>query len=124
MNWSELPEFTGIDLQDTWVLSWAHEGNQLTFQLEASIWPNSEYYELPKVNGYTCYKPAKLTFKEFRIINGILSMSDVKPAIGADGEKDYGSIDNLEVGKDRYCIYGEFGCVEIVGGVMLFAIET
>ena len=47
--------FKGIDLNDSFVLSWYQGTNELTFELEASIWPESTYYEKPKPNEHTCY---------------------------------------------------------------------
>ena len=52
MNWEELEIFKGIDLNDSFVLSWRKEPNEVIFELEASIWPESEYYEEPKKDGH------------------------------------------------------------------------
>ena len=62
MNWDKMEMFKGIDLNDTFILSWRRNGSELRFDVEASIWPESKYYEAPKPDEYTCYKPAILTF--------------------------------------------------------------
>ena len=92
--------FKGIDLNDSFVLSWSNKGNELVFHVEVSIWPESKFYESPKKDEYTCYKPAVLTFKNFNEINGLLEMGQVKPSIDPDGEKDYGNIDALQKNSD------------------------
>ena len=48
MDWTQIELFKGIDLNDSFVLNWAHEDSQLCFELEASIWPESDYYFKPK----------------------------------------------------------------------------
>jgi len=124
MNWKELKEFSGIDLNDSFVLSWNHDCNNLVFELVASIWPDSKHYEQPKNNEYTCYKPAKLSFNNFVVLSGLLEMSDVTPFTDADNEKDYGNIDSLVSNDSGYTVEGEFGEVSISGGSMRFEIET
>ena len=124
MNWNELPEFKGIDLQDSWVMSWRYSDSRLSFVLEASIWPGSEHYETPKVNAHTCYKPAKLIFEEVSGIKGLLKMSEVRPSLDPNGEKDFGNIEDLETKTNGFRISGEFGTVELVGGKMRFEVGT
>jgi len=65
MDWTQIELFKGIDLNDSFILSWVHEDDQLTFDLEASIWPESKYYTTPKEDEYTCYRKATLSFKGF-----------------------------------------------------------
>ena len=124
MNWQDLTDFTGIDLNDSFVLSWSQDHEQLVFELEASIWPNSKHYEPPKKNEYTCYKPAKLTFNNFTELSGLLPMEDVRPSTDANNELDYGNIDHLETNDQGYKVSGDFGDVVICGGSMRFEIGT
>ena len=115
--------FKGIDLNDSFVLSWQRGTNEITFELEASIWPESKYYEKPKTNEHTCYKPAILSFKNIKELNGLLEINQVKPATDAEGEKDYGNIDNLEKNNKGFLAEGEFGSVLIIGGEISFEIK-
>ena len=115
--------FKGIDLNDSFVLSWHQGTNELTFELEASIWPESTYYEKPKPNEHTCYKSAILSFKNFNELSGLLELNQVKAATDASGEKDYGNIDNLEENNNGFLVEGEFGKVSIVGGEISFEIK-
>ncbi len=116
--------FKGIDLNDSFVLSWHQGENELTFGLEASIWPESRYYEKPKPNEYTCYKPAILLFKNFKELNGLLELNQVKVVTDASGEKDYGNIDNLEENNNGFLVEGDFGSVSITGGEISFEIKN
>ena len=115
--------FKGIDLNDSFVLSWRKEPNEVVFELEASIWPESEYYEEPKKDEYTCYKPARLSIKNTKEIKGLKEMNQVNPSTDITGEKDYGNIDAMHKSKDGFYIEGEFGLVSIVGGEIQFEIK-
>ena len=79
-----------IDLNDSFVLSWSLGTDELAFEVEASIWPDSKYYDKPKKNEYTCYKPARLLFKYVKEVNGLLEMAQVTPSTDAKSQKDYG----------------------------------
>ena len=123
MNWNEMEIFKGIDLNDSFVLSWRSERNELSFDVEASIWPESRYFESPKTDEYTCYKLAVLTFKNVKGIKGLLEMSQVKPSVDPNGEKDYGNIDALQENNDGFLLEGDFGSVSIIGGEINFEIN-
>ena len=123
MNWNEIEIFKGIDLNDSFVLSWSRRTNELIFEVEASIWPESKYYEKPKEDEYTCYKPARLSFKNIKQIDGLLDMSQVTPSTDASREKDYGNIDALQENSGGFFIEGNFGSISIVGGEMNFEIK-
>lgn len=124
MDWAELSEFEGIDLNDSFVLSWEQTSDKIVFNLEASIWPQSTYYTSPKPNEHTCYRKATLTFLGTNKVNGLRSMETVKPTIDPDGTSDYGNIDSLLQSSNGYTIAGEFGAVKISGGELEFKIHT
>ena len=115
--------FKGIDLNDSFVLSWSRGTIELAFEVEASIWPESEYYENPNNDEYTCYKPARLLFKNVKEVNGLLEMGQVTPSSDATGEKDYGNVNVLRDNSEGFVIEGDFGSVSIVGGEMYFKIK-
>ena len=123
MNWEVMEIFKGIDLNDSFVLSWRQGTHELTFELEASIWPESKYYEKPRIDEYTCYKSAELSFKNIKELSGLLEMNQVKAATDDSGEKDYGNIDNLEENSEGFLVEGDFGSVSIVGGEISFEIK-
>ena len=118
MNWKELEIFKGIDLNDSFILSWSSGSKDLTFLIEASIWPESKYYEKPKIDEYTCYKPARLSFHNFTKITGLLNATEVQSSVDANDVIDFGNIDHLEKNSEGYIIVGDFGHVVISGGEM------
>lgn len=109
--------FKGIDLGDSFVLSWKREGaNTLSFNLVLSIWPESEYYETPKENEYTCYRNGTLTITKIDHLSGLKEMRDVLCSTDVDGTVDYGNIDHFEKVETGFEIDGDFGSVIVVGG--------
>jgi len=124
MEWSKIDIFRGIDLTDSFVLSWSHDGNELTFELEASIWPDSEYYSKPHNGEYTCYRKAALKFTGVQSINGLKSINLVSSTTDPDGSTDYGNIDALSQTETGFNLSGDFGSVNIVGGELCFEVHT
>jgi len=123
MNWNEMDIFKGIDLNDSFILSWHLSANDLVFEIEASIWPESKYYEKPKKDEYTCYKPAVLEFKNIKEIKGLREMSQVTASTDASGEKDYGNIETFKKSNEGFHLEGDFGSVSISGGEMSFEVK-
>jgi len=124
MNWTEISLFKGIDLNDSFVLGWSLEPGRLVFELEASIWPESDYYIAAKPNEYTCYRKATLEFVGINEVHGLLPIESVCFAQDPDGSIDYGNIDVLVKLESTYQVFGDFGEVEIIGGELRFAVNT
>jgi hypothetical protein len=124
MNWTEIAHFKGIDLNDSFVLGWEFNKDQLTLKIEASIWPQSKYYTKPKNDEFTCYRNAQISFYGVKNIEGLLSIQSVKPTIDPDGSADYGNIESLAKTNNGFNLSGEFGVVKITGGELNFEIYT
>lgn len=124
MDWTELDKFRGIDLNDSFILGWCHEGQNVIFELEASIWPESEHYLPPKPNEYTCYRRATLSFKNVFEWTGLLSMESAPKATDATGGFDFGNIESLQVLSNGFSVEGDFGKVNIKGGNLEFEVHT
>ncbi len=120
MNFTELEIFKGIDLTDSFVLYWELERNCLSFDLEASVWPESRYYSKPKDDEFTCYKKARIDFLNVDSIQGLKDMNQVTPSTDVSGEKDYGNIDSLIIDEDGFSLEGDFGKIAIKGGEIRF----
>lgn len=118
MDWREMELFRGIDLNDSFVLGWQLEGDRLVFDLEISVWPESTHYYTPKD------RKAALVFQGTECIQGLVSMSEARSSTDASGEVDYGNIDELRVRPDGASIVGDFGTVEIAGGICALSINT
>lgn len=116
--------FKGIDLNNSFVLNWSHTSDHLFFELEVSIWPESEYYTAPNKNEYTCYRKAILEFLGVKTISGLKAKEAVKSTTDPDGSIDYGNIDYLKSVDGSFLVGGDFGSVTIQGGELRFEIHT
>lgn len=124
MDWTQIKVFKGIDLNDSFVLSWKLSANNLAIEVEASIWPESVYYQEPLDDEYTCYKKASLVFENTEKITGLLDIKSVKPTSDPDGSIDYGNIETLVENDSGFLLSGAFGSVEIIGGELVFQVHT
>ena len=119
-----MEDFVGIDLNDSFILSWKLRDADLEFEMEASIGPDSKYYEKSEPGDWTCYKKAKLIFSSIEKVEGLLPLAEAQCSTDATGENDYGNIDNLVKTENGFNIEGEFGKVILKNGRMKFEIET
>jgi hypothetical protein len=124
MDWCQLEAFKGIALSDSFVLDWSYENNCLFFELEASIWPESNYYDEPKLNEFTCYRKATLQFTNVASVTGLKPKSAAISSTDLDGSIDYGNIDTFHVVDGGFELTGNFGCVKIYSGELRFEIHT
>jgi hypothetical protein len=92
-DWRDIGEFTGIDLEDSFVLGWDHQPDALVFRLELSVWPEHPLFQAPQSNEHTCYRFALLTFPHPKNVTGLKKQRAVRPIPGSG---DYGSIDSLQ----------------------------
>jgi len=95
MDWNQLELFKGIDLNDSFVLSWEQEAGLLRFKLEASIWSASAYYSKPENDEYTCYRKATLVFQGVQGIVGLKPIESVSSTTDLDGTVDFGNIETF-----------------------------
>jgi len=119
-----MPVFEGVDLNDSFILGWTHDGGKLAFYIEASIWPASQYYSTPKAGEYTCYRKATLEFVGCMEITGLHPIQLTPSSVDPDGSKDYGNIDSLVALESGFRVVGDFGDVSIRGGELRFEVHT
>ena len=124
LDWTQIDVFKGIDLNDSFVLNWSHEGNQLIFYLEASIWPGSKYYTGVKKGEYTCYRQATLAFVGINDISGLLPIETAASTTDPDGSVDYGTIESFQAFDGMFELSGDFGKVKILGGEFRFEVHA
>ena len=112
VGWRQLREFAGVDLSQSFVLSWHVEAEMLVIDIDLYLEPEHPFYETPRPAEVHCIRPA---FIEFPYCD------ELHTAAGASGEVaeiaaklGLGAISDLEVLDDsRYAISGEFGTVSI-----------
>jgi len=72
-DWRSLPEFEGIDLEDTRVTSWAYEPGaaRVTLALEARVLPGHPAFEPPAEGEAAAAQPARLVFEGVTQVTGL-----------------------------------------------------
>ncbi len=120
-----IKELIGIQLQDSFVLSWGMNRDSLVFDVEFSLWPEHPQYQTPKPNEWTCYQRGKLLFEGVSSQQGLLSIDNVRSSTDASGELDYGNIDELEeINDGEFRICGDFGVAHIFCRQLKIEIEA
>ncbi len=115
-----MPEFAGVDLEDSWVLGWRFDApaGRLTIEVEASLWPGHPAYVPPPAGEHTCYRRATLTFEGVTSVSGLRTQSEVPGHRNPDGTRDYGSFDALEGADGVFRLAGEMGDVTVRAAVL------
>ncbi|MBT2788371.1 MULTISPECIES: hypothetical protein [unclassified Halomonas] len=124
MDWTDLEQFRGIDLHDSFILGWRHLERHVIFELEASIWPESEHYMLPKPGEYTCYRRATLAFQNIIECVGLPPMDSAPKCEDTSGEVDFGNFDSLKILSTGFECSGDFGTIYVKGGELSFEVHT
>ena len=113
INWTALREFSGVDLESSYVLSWSLEGDSLLLDLDVYLLPEHTFYEVPRPSQKACIRAATIEFPycdSVRTDDG----GDDKSPVNAVERLRLGRIDGLAVVADgRYELRGEFGNVQI-----------
>ena len=112
-DWTNLPEFDGVDLSESFVLGWHIGPSDLIFELSVALVPGHSRYHAPHENERTCWIRGHLHFPKAADIVGLLSQEKVPGATDATGAKDYGNVDGLSWSDGRSHVFGEFGDVSL-----------
>jgi hypothetical protein len=113
-QWNELEIFQHIDLHDSFIIGWKCTDDTFFIDMEASLWPGHDAYEVPNEGEYTCYKKARLLFRNPINIVGLLAQYEVEPNKVTEGEiPDYDTIENFEIGTSEFRLSGKFGNVTL-----------
>ena len=62
VDWRKLREFAGVDLTQSFVLSWSVEGDTLCIELDLHLTPKHPFYEKPRPAEKVCIRPAVIEF--------------------------------------------------------------
>ena len=57
--WTEMPEFDGIDLTESYVLGWWLDERGLHLDLDVALVPGHPQYQAPKPKERTCWREAR-----------------------------------------------------------------
>lgn len=123
--WTEICEFENVDLHDSFVIGWKCSDDTFFIDLEVSLWPGHKDYEAPKTGEYTCYKKARLIFRNPNNVEGLTPMSKVQPNNVIEGEiPDYDTVENFELGNGEFHLEGSFGDVTLLADDWAFKVSA
>lgn len=78
MLWRHMPEFAGVDLEDSRILGWRSEPGRLVIELQVRLLPEHPDYAAPLFDsdpsrgaGSSCDRPARLVFDEVAHVDGL-----------------------------------------------------
>ena len=102
----------GIDVAESFVLSWSTEGESLLIDADLLLTPGHPAYEEPRPSEKHCYRPA---YVEFPWCTGIRTGDRDTPAAVAVASLQGGKISALRAAGDgSWELNGEFGAVIIL----------
>jgi hypothetical protein len=112
-NWTNLREFAGVDITQSYALSWMLEGESLLIDLDLFLKEEHPFFEKPRPAQKACFRPA---FLEFPLCTTIQRPESNPGATLASAAKTIaaGKITGLtRTGEGEYEICGDFGTVTI-----------
>ena len=109
-DWRKLREFSAVDLEQSFILSWHAEGETLRIDVDLYLMPEHPFYEKPRPAEKVCIRPAII---EFPFCDGIAIDGKPEGSLAALAQTlDHGVIEGLRRHVDgRYEISGAFGSV-------------
>ncbi len=113
MDWQEIKTFDGIDLSESYILSWFTEDKQVAFRVDFVLSPEHPAYSPPPPTEYACFRLGTLSFNGVGSVDGLPELSKVRAATDASGEFDYGHVESLSFYSGIYEVGFEFGIAKI-----------
>jgi hypothetical protein len=112
-NWTELREFSAVDLEQSFIVGWGTEGDSLLIDLDLFLLPDHAFYEEPRPSEGACFRQAVIEFGYCTNVAGPGNDGDSEVAESIKSLKS-GRISGLRRSGDGYYeIFGEFGTVGI-----------
>ena len=113
INWTELREFAGVDLEASYVLSWSMHGELLLLDIDVYLLPDHPFYEVPRPSQKACIRAATIELPYCEAITTEGGDGEASPASVTNSLK-LGRISGLSVVADgQYELRGEFGNVRV-----------
>ena len=113
IDWRQLREFADVDLERSFVLSWALESGALLIDIDVLLLPEHPFYESPRPAEKLCIRPAMIEFP-FCVAAApadAAPSADVAASLSSLGG---GAITGLKLITDgNYELSGDFGTVRI-----------
>jgi len=113
-SWQKLREFKGVDLTESFVLSWTVNTDSLLIDVDLYLCSDHPFYERPRPSEQACFRPAHIEFPHCSSI--VIAGSGPGHTIAESAKfLRSGRISNLRrTGEGQYEIMGDFGVIAIL----------
>ena len=111
IDYTALPDLSGVYLEDSYVLEICEHADVLVFRLDAVLTPDHAAYLPPRPGEQYCYAFGDLVFRDVVRVDWV-SKSACR-FTDATGETDLGNIDSLKFDGSVYALQGDWGGVRI-----------
>lgn len=112
----QLEELKNIYLEDSYVLGIQEEKYFIVFKMEFVLTEEHPSFSIPKNGEMYCYKRGNLVFSNIELRTWLEKTSNVN--IDANNEEDLGNIDTLRFKNNSFYLEGDWGKLEIKGGIL------
>lgn len=111
-DWKQLREFAGVDLLQSFILSWHVESETLMVDIDVLLLPDHPFYEKPRPAERVCIRPAIIEFPYCDLLQH--ESSATTTPLETVETLQLGAIKGLRrIADGRYEISGDFGTVFI-----------
>ncbi len=121
VNYSELPQFKDVYLEDSFVLDISTKPTKIELTLEAVLNKSHFLYEEPLENESYCYRNANLIFTDFDSAKWLEKNDDY--FTDASGQIDYGNIDFFHITEKDFDLGGDWGHLIVRGGTAVLKFQ-
>jgi hypothetical protein len=113
VDWRQLREFADVDLERSFVLSWACEAGTLLIDVDVLLLPEHPFYEPPRPAEKLCIRPALIEFP-FCVTVTLAGAEPSADLAASAASLRGGAIAGLQLIADgNYDLSGDFGTVRI-----------
>lgn len=111
----------GILFEDSYVLSISAEPYKVVFAMDFVLTSEHPSYCPPRPGERACFRKGKIEIGKFRRL--LWDASGYSPSTDAEGELDFGSLDEIVKIDDVWRLSGDWGSLEVSGGEMSVSID-
>jgi len=124
-DWTAIPTFDRVDLTESFILSWAAEIGVVAFEVDFALAAGHPDHREPRPGERACFRRGILKFPNVRSIVGLPPMSDVRSAVDAAGEIDYGHFDSfVEMEAGQFKVSVDFGIFHVTSDQPTIAVHA
>ncbi|WP_159072311.1 hypothetical protein [Streptomyces sp. CMB-StM0423] len=121
-DYTSLPGFEQISLEDSYVLDIEVHPGALTIKLDLLLLPDHPEHRAPLPGERACFRPATITFSPMQAVHWV--GQGAPPATDASGTPDFGSVDSMTRIDDGYQILGDWGEINLQSTMPTLAIQS